>query len=168
MPAWLCVTPFRPGPTLNEEDHRIESLVYNHPMATLGIDYGARRVGVAMSYSDELATPHSVIRNDGDENDLAERIARLGDDLGAERYVLGIPKQAYRGSMIDKLEAFAALLRQKSCKEVHLWNEAYTTVEADARRRERGANRRKRKETIDMEAAAVILQSWLDERRAES
>ena len=60
------------------------------------------------------------------------------------------------------------MLRQKSCKDVHLWNEAYTTVEADARRMERGAKARKRKETIDMEAAALILQSWIDEGRDDS
>ncbi len=132
-------------------------------MATMGIDYGARRVGIAMSYSDELASPHWVIRNEGDPTLLADSITRLGDELGTDKYVLGIPKQAYRGAAIEKLESFAELLRQKSCKEVFLWNEAYTTVEADARRHERGASRRQRKESIDMEAAAVILQSWLDE-----
>lgn len=144
-------------------------LPYNHPVSTMGIDYGTRRVGIAVSHSDELATPHSVLANDGDLENLADRIARLGEELAIVRYVLGIPRQKYRGPVIDRLEGFAELLRQKSCKEVHLWNEAYTTVEADARRAERGArNRRKRKETIDMEAAAVILQSWLDERSAVS
>ncbi len=137
-------------------------------MSTIGIDYGTRRVGIALSYSDELASPHSVIVNDSTLEQLADRIVQLGEELDADRYVLGIPRQAYRGPAIDKLEALAGMLRQKSCKEVHLWNEAYTTVEADARRRERGAKRRNRKETIDMEAAAIILQSWLDERRAES
>lgn len=137
-------------------------------MATIGIDYGARRVGIAFSYSDELATPHSVIRNDGDLEALADRIVALGEELRADRYVLGLPRQTYRGAAIDKLESFAETLRQKSCKEVHLWNEAYSTVVADERRRERGANLKKRKETIDMEAAAVILQSWLDDGRAGS
>ncbi|MBW3671114.1 MAG: Holliday junction resolvase RuvX [Acidobacteria bacterium] len=137
-------------------------------MATIGIDYGTRRVGIALSYSEELASPHSVLRNEGDPHDLATRIVELGEKLGADRFVLGVPKQAYRGAAIEKLESFAEILRQKSCKEVHLWNEAFSTVEADARRQERGAKRRNRKETIDMEAAAVILQSWLDERSAES
>lgn len=137
-------------------------------MASIGIDYGARRVGIALSYSDELATPHSVIRNEGDPVELVDRIVRLGEELGADRYILGIPKQTFRGAAVAKLESFAELLRQRSCKEVHLWNEAYSTVEADARRHERGARKRKRKETIDMEAAAVILQSWLDERGADS
>lgn len=137
-------------------------------MATIGIDYGSRRVGIALSYSEELASPHSVLRNEGDPHDLASRIVELGEQLGADRFVLGVPKQTYRGAAIEKLESFAEILRQKSCKEVHLWNEAYSTVEADARRHERGAKRRNRKETIDMEAAAVILQSWLDERGAES
>lgn len=137
-------------------------------MSTIGIDYGTRRVGIAISYSDELASPHAVIANEGTPEDLAEKIAEIGEELEAERFVLGIPRQAYRGAVIERLEAFAETLRQRSCKEVHLWNEAYTTVEADARRRERGAKRKKRKETIDMEAAAIILQSWLDERRGES
>lgn len=133
-------------------------------MSSLGIDWGSRRVGIAISYSDELATPHSVITNEGDLDELADRIVQLGEQLEADRFILGIPKQKHRGEVVDRLEAFAELLRQKSCKDVHLWNEAYTTVEADARRRERGARARRRKETIDMEAAAVILQSWLDGR----
>lgn len=137
-------------------------------MATVGIDYGSKRVGIAISYNDQLASPHSVIHNEGDPVGLAERISRLADELSADRFVLGIPRQRYRGAALEKLESFAETLRQKSCREVHLWNEAYTTVEADALRRERGARARKRKETIDMEAAALILQSWLDERRADS
>ncbi|MDX1582960.1 MAG: Holliday junction resolvase RuvX, partial [Thermoanaerobaculia bacterium] len=78
------------------------------------------------------------------------------------------PRQKYRGTAVGLLEGFAEMLRHKSGREVHLWNEAYTTAEADSRRRERGAKARRRKETIDMEAAALILQSWLDEGRKPS
>jgi putative holliday junction resolvase len=133
-------------------------------MATMGIDYGTRRVGIAFSYSDEIATPHSVIRNEGDLEILAGRIAELAEELEAERLVLGLPRQRFHSRSVDRIEQFAALLRQKTCKEVLLWNESYSTTEADSKRRERGAKTRTRKEQIDMEAAAVILQSWLDGR----
>ena len=65
-------------------------------MSSLGIDYGSRRVGIAISYSDELATPHSVLKNEGDLDDLADRIVRLADELEVERMILGVPKQKYR------------------------------------------------------------------------
>jgi putative holliday junction resolvase len=133
-------------------------------MATMGIDYGTRRVGIAFSYSDEIASPHSVIPNDGNLETLAGRIAALARELEAERFVLGLPTQRYRNRSIDRIEQFATLLRQRTCKEVLLWNESYSTTEADSKRRERGARGRTRKEQIDMEAAAIILQSWLDSK----
>jgi putative Holliday junction resolvase len=122
-------------------------------MSTMAIDYGSRRIGIAVSDSGSIATPHSVIRNEGD---IIETLAELAGRLGAETIVVGIA----RGE--QKFRDLAERLRQKTCKAVVLWDEALTTVEAAERLRAGGRRRRDAQREIDMHAAAVILQSYLD------
>ena len=66
------------------------------------------------------------------------------------------------------VDDFAQRLRQKTCKQVVLWDEALTTVDAAERLRSAGRKRREAEQDIDMAAAAVILQSYLDEQRRQS
>jgi len=124
----------------------------------VGIDFGAKRIGIATSEG-EIATPHSVIRNEGD---VIAKIAALGEQLDAGRFVVGIARGEKR------FKDFAERLRQRTCKEVVLWDEALTTVEAAEQLRAAGRKRRDAEREIDMHAAAVILQSYLDDcaRRA--
>lgn len=139
-------------------------------MSAIGIDYGTRRIGVAMSTSFELATPHSVLANPGDAEAAAEKIAALGKELDAEIYVVGVPKGNRHDAerIVTRFERLADLIRQKSCTEVVLWDEAHTTVDAAALRHDRGHRRKRGRDDIDHEAAALILQSWLDQRRKSS
>lgn len=130
-------------------------------MSIVGIDFGARRVGVAVSDSGIVATPHSVVRNEGD---VVEKIARLGGELDAELYVVGIARRAKSGAGEERFHNFADSLRQRTCKVVVLWDEALTTVEASETLRAAGRSRRDAEREIDMHAAAVILQSYLDAR----
>ena len=126
-------------------------------MSVMAIDYGARRVGIAVSDSGTIATPHSVMRNEGD---IVEKLANLALELGAEMIVVGIARNE------QKFHQLAERLRQKTCKPVVLWDEALTTVEAAAQLRAAGRRRRDAQREIDMHAAAVILQSYLDHHRA--
>ena len=128
-------------------------------MSIIGIDFGCKRIGIAVSESDFLATPHSVVRNEGD---VVAAIARLGESLGADRFVVGIARRAREGAGDARFRRFADALRQKTCKEVVLWDEALTTVEAAGNLRRSGMRRRDAEREIDMHAAAVILQSYLD------
>lgn len=128
----------------------------------MAIDYGARRIGIAVSDSGSIATPHSVLRNEGD---IVEKLAALAGQLDAETIVLGIPRRAVSSSGEEKFRALAERLRQKTCKVVVLWDEALTTVEAAERLRAGGLRRRDAQREIDMHAAAVILQSYLDAGR---
>ena len=130
-------------------------------MTTLAIDWGGRRIGVAVSDSDVLATPHSVLRNEGD---VVEKLARLADEVGADTIVVGLARRARTDAGERKFRALADALRQKTCKEVVLWDESFSTVEAEERLRAAGRSARQEKGAIDMHAAAVILQSYLDER----
>ena len=124
-------------------------------LVLIGIDFGARRIGIAVSDSGEIATPHSVLRNEGD---VIGKIADLASQLGAETFIVGIARGEQR------FRDFAERLRQRTCKEVVLWDEALTTVEAAEGLRAAGRKRRDAQREIDMHAAAIILQSYLDDR----
>jgi putative Holliday junction resolvase len=128
-------------------------------VSIVGIDLGAKRIGIAVSDSAVMATPHSVMRNEGD---VVEKIANLGRELDAQTFVVGVPRRP--GADDRKFRDFAEHLRQKTCKEVVLWDEALSTVEASEHLRAAGRGRREAQREIDMHAAAVILQSWLDRR----
>jgi len=132
-------------------------------VSVIGIDLGAKRIGIAVSDSGIMATPHSVMRNEGD---IIEKLSNLGRELEAERFVVGVPRRP--GADERKFRDFADRLRQKTCKEVILWDEALTTVEASEQLRAAGRARREAQREIDMHAAAVILQSWLDEHRGRT
>jgi putative Holliday junction resolvase len=127
----------------------------------LGIDLGARRIGIAVSDSGVVATPHSVMRNEGD---VLEKLAHLATELEAGLLVVGIPRRTHASANDRKYRDFADALRQKTCKPVVLWDESLSTVEAAERLRASGRSRREAQKDIDMHAAAVILQSYLDDQ----
>lgn len=128
----------------------------------MAIDYGGRRIGIAVSDSEVVATPHSVVRNEGD---VVEKLARLATELDADTIVVGLPKRAHASPAEQKFRDLAERLRQRTCKEVVLWDETLSTAEAAAQLRARGVGRREAQRDIDMHAATVILQSYLDARR---
>ena len=130
----------------------------------MAIDLGSRRIGIAVSDSGVLATPHSVMRNEGD---VVAKLAALARELDADEFVVGIPRRTHASAHAiandDKYRDFAEELRQRTCKPVVLWDESLSTVEAMERLRDSGKNRREAQKDIDMHAAAVILQSYLDD-----
>lgn len=125
----------------------------------MAIDYGGKRIGIAVSESGVLATPHSVMPNDGD---IVSRLASLADQLGAETLIVGLPRRARTNAGEQKFRDLAERLRQQTCKPVVLWDETLSTVEAAERLRDGRRRRSKGMDDIDMYAAAVILQSYLD------
>lgn len=131
----------------------------------MAIDLGSRRIGIAVSDSGVLASPHSVMRNEGD---VVEKLARLAGELDAEELVVGIPRRTHASAGEQKFRDFAEALRQRTCKPVVLWNESLSTVEAMERLRAAGKTRRDAQKDIDMHAAAVILQSYLDDASRRS
>ena len=132
-------------------------------MAIVAVDYGTKRIGIAVSESELIASPHSVIDNRGREAVLSDLLA-IAEEYGAGTFLIGIPLRPGGGDSETRIRDFAEALRQKSCREVVLWNEGYSTTEAASRRRELGKSRRGERAEIDMQAATIILQSYLDER----
>lgn len=134
-------------------------------MSIIAFDYGGRRIGVAVSESGFLAKPHSVVKNEGE---VLDKLAVIASELQAETIVVGVPRRTHGDTGEQKFRDFAERLRQKTCRQVVLWDEAHSTADASRQLRENGTKRREAQREIDMHAAAVILQSYLDDlaRRA--
>src|SRR5207237_7988294 len=116
----------------------------------MAIDDGTRRIGVAVSDSGVLASPHSVVANEGD---VIDKLAALASELDASTIVVGIPRRRFPDPREKTFVDFADRLRQKTCKEVVLWDEELTTADAADRLRASGRKRRDAQGDIDMYAA---------------
>lgn len=133
-------------------------------MRKLGLDYGDRRIGVALS--DELgwtAQALEVIRRTNPADDLA-RIAGLVRTHEVKEVVVGLPKNM-NGTIGPRGEicmAFADRLREQLDVPVVLWDERLSTVSAERTLIEADINRKKRKQIVDKMAAAIILQNYLE------
>lgn len=135
-------------------------------MKVLAVDFGTKRTGVAISdESGMLARPLVTVAAQG-----TEALVRALEPLVAEHrpgaLLVGNPVRldGTPGTHAAAVEALAGALRARFGLAVTLWDEALTTVEAHARLLEGGAGRRKRRDTIDQAAAAVMLQDYLDSR----
>lgn len=136
-------------------------------MRILGLDYGSRTVGVAVS-DPLLVTAQGVETiTRREENKLRQTLARIEElcrEQEAGRIVLGYPKNMNNtvGERAVKTEEFKKMLERRTGLPVILWDERLTTVSAERVLRESGVRRENRKEYIDKIAAVFILQSYLD------
>lgn len=136
-------------------------------MRILGLDYGSRTVGVAVS--DPLgitAQGLEIVRREA-ENKLRRTMARLEAiiaEYGAELIVLGLPKNMNNtsGDRVARTLEFKELLERRTGLEVVTWDERLTTVAADRVINEAGISKNRRGEYVDMIAAEFILQGYLD------
>ena len=136
----------------------------------MGLDYGSRTVGVAIS--DELlltAQGKEIIRRK-EENKLRRTLARIEElivEYGITRIVLGLPlNMDETPSERSKLcLEFKDMIERRSGIPVVMWDERLTTVEADEIMNEAGIKGRDRKEYVDMIAAQIILQDYLDNNK---
>lgn len=134
-------------------------------MRILGIDYGRKRIGLAVS--DEaafLARPlEPYLRTRSLDRDL-ERIAQLANEFEAETIVVGLPlnMDASKGEMAHEVEAFVDQLRAVSGAHVILSDERLTSAEAERVLIEGNVKRKDRKQLRDGLAAVLILQGYLD------
>ncbi len=130
----------------------------------LGLDLGARRIGVALT--DELgltAQPLATIPRRGGARDL-DAIRELVRAHGAARVVLGLPlsPEGERGRAAHSAEAFAERLRAAVGVPVELCDESFSTVEAEEVLLAADLSRARRRQVVDKLAAAIILRRWLD------
>lgn len=140
---------------------------YGEGMRILGLDYGSKTVGVAVS--DELlitAQGVEIIRRKSSSK-LRQTLARIEElvtEYGVDKIILGFPKNMNNteGERCEKTKEFKEMLEKRTGLEVILWDERLTTVSADHSMMEMGIRRENRKEYVDEIAAIFILQGYLD------
>lgn len=137
----------------------------------LGLDYGTKTVGVAIS--DPLlltAQGVEIIRREkpGKLRKTLARIDELITSYQADKIVLGYPKNmnGTEGKRCEETVAFKEMLENRTNLEVILWDERLSTVTADKTMMETGIRREHRKEYVDEIAAMIILQGYLDSLQA--
>lgn len=140
-------------------------------MRALGVDLGSKRIGIAVSDSTgTIASPLTVVhRSKSSRRDLDE-IARIARDEEATVIVVGLPL-TMRGEIGPAAEAAiaeAGRLATVVGVPVDTHDERLTTVTAERSLIEAGIRGEQRRRVVDKVAAAVMLQSWLDARRARS
>ncbi len=132
----------------------------------LGIDVGARRVGVAVADAEtRFARPLEVI--DVSSMDPVGRIAALVTDLRATAVVVGKPVglSGHAGPAVEAQAGFVTRLRQAVTVDVHEYDERLTTVMANRKMRDAGMKRDAQKQLRDAIAAQIMLQGYLDSTR---
>ena len=136
-------------------------------MRIMGLDYGSKTVGVAIS--DELLITAQAVETitRKAENKLRQTYARIEEltkEYDVERIVLGYPKNMNNtlGERIDRTLEFKENLERRTGLEVILWDERLTTIEAERTLIESNVRRENRKQYIDKIAAVFILQGYLD------
>jgi putative holliday junction resolvase len=137
-------------------------------MRVAAIDLGKVRVGVAVS--DELgllAHPRAPLSGRSPKALILE-LAKIARAEGIERFLVGLPldRKGGEGREAERARRFAQRLSDATGTLVELCDERLTTVQAARRMRERGVTARQGRAEIDGEAAAVVLQMWLDRLRA--
>jgi putative Holliday junction resolvase len=138
-------------------------------MRLLGLDFGERRIGVAVS--DPLAITAqgiSVIERGASVKKDLELIQKIIHTYEVDGIVLGLPKNmnGTEGPAAEKARNFGRLLEEKSSLKVIYWDERLSTSSAQRVMIDADISRRKRKASVDMLAAVIILQNYLDSRTA--
>ena len=136
-------------------------------MRILGLDYGTKTVGVAVS--DELGLTAQAVETitRKEANKLRKTLARIDElvqQYSIEKIVLGYPKHMNNSSGIrcEETEEFKAMVERRTGLEVILWDERMSTVAAERTLIEGGVRRENRKTYVDQLAAVFILQGYLD------
>jgi putative Holliday junction resolvase len=139
-------------------------------MRALGIDLGSKRIGLATSdRSGTLASPLRTVHRSSSRRHDHATIAAIVRDEEIDVVVVGLPLS------LDGSDGPAARAARSEAKQlasvvgvpVELYDERFTTVTAQREMRDAGLDGRAQRKVVDMAAAAVMLRSWLDARRAE-
>jgi putative Holliday junction resolvase len=139
------------------------------PSRVLALDVGSKRIGVAVS--DPLgitAQGLETIQRENKRRDF-EVLERLLAKYEVREVVIGLPLRlsGAEGTQSEKMRHFADELRNRLGVVVHLWDERWTSTEANRLLRETDLSIEKRGKAVDRMAAVLILQSWLEARGSQ-
>jgi len=136
-------------------------------MRIMGLDYGSVTVGVAISDTLLITAQGIEVIRRKQENKLRQTYARIEaliEEYGVERIVVGFPKHLNNtvGVRAELANEFAENVRRRTGLEVVMWDERLTTVAAHRVLDEAELSYKKKAEVVDMLAAVLILQGYLD------
>ena len=136
-------------------------------MRIIGLDYGTKTVGVAVSDSLGITAQAVETITRKEDNKLRQPLARIEaliDEYNVEEIVVGLPKNMNNtiGERAEACRDFADKLERRTGLPVIMWDERLTTVSADNVLKECGVRRENRKAVVDKIAAVFILQGYLD------
>ena len=136
-------------------------------MRIIGLDYGSRTVGVAVSDPLKITAQAVETITRKEENKLRKTCARIEElvkEYQVEQIVLGFPRHMNNdiGERAEKSLEFGQMLERRTGLKVVMWDERLTTVEAERTLMENKVRRENRKKYIDQIAAVFILQGYLD------
>ena len=142
-------------------------------MRIMGLDFGSKTVGVAVSDSLLMTAQGLEIIRRKEENKLRRTMARIEElivEYEVGEIVLGNPRNmnATEGERVDLTLEFREKLERRTGLPVIMWDERLTTVAADKAMMEAGIRRENRREYVDQIAASLILQGYLDRRSMQN
>lgn len=138
-------------------------------MRIMALDVGEQRIGIAISDpSGIIAKPFTIISCQGVMVDI-QTIAKLTREQEVSRIIVGLPllPDGRQGTQSEKVRQFTEKLADVLTVPLELCDERFSTVTAREHRLESGVGKKKRRAPDDAVAAAVILQSYLDEAYAQ-
>lgn len=132
-------------------------------MRVLAIDYGDARTGIAVSDAMGMIVGQTTVIHSYNAEKTAQEIARLVQQTGAERLVMGFPRNmdGTEGPRAALYREFAKRVEETCGMSVVLWDERRTTVEAHQILSDCNYHGKKRKNTVDAVAASLILEGYL-------
>jgi putative Holliday junction resolvase len=131
----------------------------------LGIDFGVKRVGLAISDPDRrISSPLAVYQRQTTERDSAYFL-EVVNDWEIDKLVLGMPlhTSGQSGLKVQQTRSFAGWLAKVTQRPIVFWDERFTTSQAHERLKSAGVRASQRKGRIDSIAAQILLQDYLDE-----
>lgn len=139
------------------------------PGRVLALDFGTKRVGVAMS--DPLQVLAGGVGTWPNDAGFLDRVARLVADEQVVLVVVGMPyaPDGGKGAKAREVDGFITVLRSRLTVPVTTWDESYTSVEAQRLFIQGGMKKKRRQErgAVDTMAARLLLQQYLDARPAD-
>ncbi len=136
-----------------------------------GVDYGIKRIGIAISDADEtLALAGRMLNASGDPKRDAETVLAEARRYDARRFVVGLPinMDNTEGPQAELTRRFANALKKASGNmPLEYWDERLSSAAADWSLDQMELTKARRKARRDIISAQVILQGWLDARRAK-
>lgn len=135
-------------------------------MKIMAIDYGDARTGIAISDALGMLAGFTTVIHAYTQDKVAAEIKALIQTHGVGELVMGLPKNmdGTEGPRAERYKEFAALLEERTGLRPVLWDERRTTVDAHRILSQNNVRGKKRKNTVDAVAAALILEAYLSSK----